>query len=520
MATPEGVLTPDVSGTVATSGSIPAGSSPAPATADSQSSADVKPQSVQGEQTQTQESDPFEGIPALEQLQQEAEKGVPYAKGLAQLRSAFEPLKTQFGELSEKYKVFEPVADRFQNSEELQKAIELNDKLFGFERDESGQLIPATEAFAQDIATRDPVIADFLAADLMNGLTRTDDGREVPRIDLALEEMARDPQRRATALKILGGVEPSSIAPTWQPSEAELKAILKDPDNPTKEEMELQDIYRKLPYDERESLRLNEPDFIRSQLKKEQALQRLTEQTRLAEEREARQQQQREQYVQRQAQEAGNKYVEQGFRTGMTEFANSIVERSKFIAPVDPNSDVAKQMTPEQLAATNQQVQRINTGVGKMVATITAALSHPDTSWAMADFLKEIGVDEKTITAFDGARIEYARNARDYGELNFTHSLERNGNGQSQAGLGALQSNATRAMKQMKGYGNAIAGQMLSLLNEFFEMKAGNYNATLNGAQAVRPPVSGTAYDPAKAPPVRPAGEIFLTRAEIDRQFG
>lgn len=466
---------------------------------------------VQGQEPTQAEADPFEGIPTLEQLQAEAEQGVPYAKGLAQLRSALDPLKTQLGELTQKYSVFEPVADRFGTAEEVQQIVDLKENLYGWERDPAtNHLVPATQSFAENLAKADPDRADFLAADLMNGITRDPEtGRQLPRIDLALESIAQDPERRAKALQILGGVEPTSIAPTWQRSAEDLAAILRDPDKPTAEELALQEVYKKLPFDEAEALKLNDPEFIRNYLKKEQFQQNLMEQNRQAQEREARQQQQREQYLQQQAQNAGNQYVETQFKAGFTEFAKSIVERSKFIAPIDPQSPEAQQMEPAAVQQMNQEIQTINTGVGMMVSTVVAALSHPDTRFVAETFLKQVGIDDKVIQEFDNARVEFARNARDYGELNFQHSIgqPQNGNGQApHAGLGAIQSNATRAMNAMKGRGNLVAKPLLELMSKFFEMKAGSYNQTLNGAPSVRPSITGSAFDP--------------TREATQRQFG
>lgn len=467
---------------------------------------------VQGQPTPEQEVDPLEGVPSLDELKTLAEQNAPNAKALAQLRGAYEALKPQLGKLTEKFKPFEPYADRFSSPEEVQQIVDLKDKLYGWERDPTtNQLVPATQSFAETLAKSAPETADFLAADLMNGMTRDPEtGRELPRIDLALESIAQDPARKAAALKILGGVEPTSIAPTWQPTAAELEVV----------KPELQDIYKSLPYDEREELKLGSPEFINRQLEKEKFQQDLIAQNKQAQERETRQQQQREQYLNTQAQDAGNKYVEQQFRQGFTDFANSIVERSKFIQPIDPQSDVARQMAPEQLTAMNQEIQKINTGVGKFVASVVAGLSHPDTAWVMADFLKDIGIEPKVIQEFDSARLELARNARDFGELNFRGSLGQNGNSnQGHAGLGVLQSNANRALQNMKARGNLVAKPLMELMSKFFEMKAGSYNSTLNGVPQVRPHPTGTAYDPARETTQRqvPDPSNIWNKADIER---
>ena len=215
-----------------------------------------------------------------------------------------------------------------------------------------------------------------------------------------------------------------------------------------------------------------------------------------------------EQEQRQQAENAGNKYVEEQFRTGFTEFANSIVERSKFIQPLTAEAAQAQGLAPEQAQAYNQQAEQINTGIGKMVATVTAALSHPDTQWVAADFLQSLGVDAKVIQQFDQARQEFAQNARNYGELAY-----------QKREAGNILSNANRAMTQLKGRGNLVAQPLLGLLSKFFEMKATSYNATLNSAPSARPPVSGNGYDPTTAMPTNlPTGK--MTRAEIERLYG
>ena len=117
IAAPDVPSTPE-SGTTNVEGS--SHSSPGTGNAPSEQTAGGVTAPVQGQQPQA-EADPFEGIPTLEQLQAEAEQGVPYAKCLAQLRSALDPLKSQVNELTEKYKPFEPFVERA--PEELQQSV-------------------------------------------------------------------------------------------------------------------------------------------------------------------------------------------------------------------------------------------------------------------------------------------------------------------------------------------------------------------------------------------------------------
>jgi hypothetical protein len=247
--------TPDVTASQSGSG-VSQTADPSPAQGTATSSADVNTQqAVQGETTTTQQEDPLAGLPSNDDLAQLVAQKVPNAEAVQRLRSAYEPLKTQFDELSGKFKVFEPVADRFEAPEQLQSVLELQDSLLGWAPDPEtpGAMVPATEAGAQRLAEQYPQHADYLTADLLALPTRDPStGQMVPRIDVVLAGMAADPEERAKALKILGGVEPSAVAPQWQPTEEELAQV----------KPELQDFYRTLPWEDREELKQNSPDFI------------------------------------------------------------------------------------------------------------------------------------------------------------------------------------------------------------------------------------------------------------------
>jgi hypothetical protein len=421
----------------------------------------------------------------------------------ARIKSAYADVKPQLDELREKFSPFESVADRFTSAEQLQPLIELHDTLFSdFERDpNSGELVPATAKAAELLYKQDQQRFGYLWAEMADKEIRhPETGQPVSMFHLALEGAADDPEERAVALRLLRAVEPSAQAPTWAPTEEQLAAV----------RPELQDIFRNLPYDEREDLSANTPDFINRYLQNQKFQQDLMAETKRAQELQNTQEQQRQQYARQQAENAGNQYVEQQFRQGFTEFANSVVERSKFIPPLAPEEAQAQGLAPEQAQAYNQQAEQINKGVGLMVATVTAALSHPDTQWVAAQFLQSLGVDGKVIQSFDQARQEFAQNARNYGELAYIRKDDPS--------IGGILTNANRAMTAMKGRGNLVAQPLLGLLSKFFEMKATSYNATLNSAPSARPPVNGQRYDPTTAAEPRSSG--FLTKDDIYRQFG
>ena len=244
MSTSEGAIAPDVSGSVAPPGGSPADSSPAPATptTDSQSSADVQPQSVQ--ESGPEAVDPLAGLPSVEELKAQAEQGVEQASGLANLRSAYEALKPQYDQIQERFKVFEPIADRFESSEQLQQLVDMQEKLYGFTNDpESGQLVPTTAPFVEALPMDR---ADDLAVELLNRPTLDPGtGQQVRRMDLILDDLAADPAKRAYVARKFGLVEPSAVAPSWAPTPEELEVV----------RPELQQYYKERHVDEREYLR-------------------------------------------------------------------------------------------------------------------------------------------------------------------------------------------------------------------------------------------------------------------------
>lgn len=487
---------PAIASTSTVADSSSAGTSPAPQT--EQTAGPANAGDVQGNQPTPQEDD-FAGVPSLDELKALAEQNAPHAKSLIQLRSAIEEkYKPQLTELAAKFAPFESVADRFQSAEEIQKLVGMQEKLFGWENDpDSGQLVPSTQSFAEELAQGAPETADFLCADLMNGMTRDPQtGRTLSRIDLALEAMKGDPGARANALKILGGVEPSTLAPTWQPTAEELQSV----------RPELQDIYKKLPYETREDLKLNSPDFINNYLQDQQLKQTLEQERTTRATRDQQDAQRRERYVESQATQAGDTYVEQQFKEGFSGFAKSICEKSQFIAPIDPQSPEAQQMGPEGVAQMNQEIQNINQGTGMLVSLAVGALAHRDTRFMAEEFFKSIGVvTDDLLKGFDSSRLEFANNARNYGYLNHKGTLgQQNGQNGNRMDLSSMQANASKSLRSMIANGNAVARPIMQMLSKFFELKAGTHNQTLNGAAAARPAVSGRTYDPTTASQTNP----------------
>lgn len=436
------------------SDSAQVGASPDAASSSDASSAAASPEASSvdvnqpTDQTATPEPNPLEGVPTLEELQ--GKEGVPYAKALAQLRSAYEPLSVQHKELSTKFQILEPFADRFQSSDEVKALVELSESLNGYTQhpsDPKAGLVPDVLPFAERISTDDPERADYLTSALIWGQTKDPaTGQPISRADLVLQTIAQDPEYRAKALQILGGVEPSSVpAPTWTPTEEELSVV----------KPELQDIYKKLPFDKRESLRLNEPDFINEYLDDQKFKAETRARNEQAEIRQREYVAQQEQRVEQEAVSAGDSYVEQGFKEGFTNFANHIFETWK---PTDNPT--------------------INKREGAQVALAVVALSHPDTRFAAEQAFKEIGIDQKALDAFNSAREAYAKLGRQHGYL--THKKMR------------TTEDPGRAQQRLIAQANNLATLITKGRDEYFKARATSFNGELDQAATARIPVGGT----------------------------
>ncbi len=517
MSTPTDALpsvTPDVTASSSDSSvSQTAASSPAQGTATSAAAVDTQ-QAVQGENATTSVDDPLANLPSDDELTQLVARKVPNAEAVQRLKGAYTQLKSQFDPIAEKYKVFEPVADRFQTPDDLQRVIELQDSLIGWQNDpQTGQPVPATEQGAQKLAELYPQHADYLTADLLDLPTRDPQtGQMVPRIDVVLAGMAADPVERAKALKILGGVEPSAIAPQWQPTEDELAVV----------RPELQEFYRKLPYEDREELKMNSPEFINKTLQQLKLTEDLQTERERYQQVEDERQQQREQYITQQANQAGETYLNTQLNDALTTFHNSVVQQCQFIKPIDPAA-LPQGMTAEQAVQMNQQIAASNKAEAAQITGMIVSLFNPQTAAYVVPLLKEIGaVDDKLLGELKRAADSFGSNGRNYGNLQWRGQLGTNGNGyQPTADVTRLGNESSRALKTMVGYANQIKARLMERRSQFFELRAQQHNSTLNGAVATRPPINGTAFDPTTAASngqrIPAAG---LSRDELARIYG
>lgn len=511
MATPEGALTaPDASSPPATGASTATDSSSvSQGTSSSTDTAGSATADVQGTATQA-ETDPLTGVPSIDELNQLPDT-TQYKKSLLQLRSAYESIRPQFDELTQKFTPFQPLIERFEKPEQLQSALELQDSLFAWETDpQTGQPIPSTKAAAQLLDQNHSQHANDLVAELLEMPTLDSvTGQMMPRWEIVLHGIAEDPQERANALRILGGVEPNSIAPQWQPTEDELSVVKDD----------LRDLYKSLPYEDRVELKENSPDFINKtlqQLKLTQDLQQEREQYQRSEQQRM---QAREQYVNQQATQAGDEYVNTHLSQALTTFAENAVQQCQFVKPIDPNN-LPQGMTAEQVVQYNQQAEQINAAEAVTSIASIVALFNQQTKEYIVPYLKKIGaVDDRMLSQLEAAGSSFGNNGRNFGNLAFRQKLAANGNYQPDAGATQLSNEAQRALKTMAGYANQIFGKLVEKKSQAFELRATQHNNTLNSAGAVRPPVNGQGYNPTTAPAqTAPLGR--MTREEINRLYG
>lgn len=467
---------------------------------------------VQGQESEPSLSDILKDLPSVDELNQQAGQGAKYAAGLANLRGRIEPLNQTLTELQSKYSPYESHLERFEGPEQLQNVVQLHDSLIGWTKDaQTGELIPNTQAGAEQLAQQYPRHADYLAADLLNGMT-TDlaTGRQMSRLDVALEGMAEVPEQRAKVAKMFGLVEPSQISPQWQPT-AEQLAVVRP---------ELQDVFKQLPYEEREDLSTMSPDYINRALEREKFTQDLKAERDQSQQREQQQIQQREQYVAQQAHQAGEQYVNTHAAEALTTFHNSVVEQCNFIEPLD-TANLPQGMTPEQANQMNQQIAASNKAEAAQITGLVVNLINEQTRPYVLPLLKEIGVvDDKLIQQLDQASNGFGDNGRNFGELSYRGQLQANGQGfQPDASMTNLRNNADRNLKMMIHIANQVKSKLIEKRSQFFQMKAQGHNQTLNNVATSRQMVRGSTFDPnAAAAQQKPTG--WASRQELERQYG
>lgn len=513
--TPEAAISGgDVSNSAVIGGSSPAGSSPAPSATDSNSSANVTTNPPVQETAQNTDPDPLAGVPSIEEVGETVSK-----EAFLRLRGEYDKVAPRYKEIQPQFEAYQPIISRFEQPEQLQSVLGLHDALIGWERDAQGELVPSTMTGAETLAREYPQHADFLAADLLNMETvDPETGQRMPRIDLALQGIAKDPTERAKALRILGAVEPDSISPQWQASQEELDALISDPENgPTREELALQDEYKRVPFVKRQNLRVNDPEFIKEYLGDQKFKRETRERDERAQQQARVDHQSREQHVVREAQAAGEQHLGTLLTDALTTFHNSVVEQCNFIAPLDAQSP-PQGMSAQDVAAMNTQIAESNKSEAAMITGLTIALVNEQTRPFVVPLLKQIGaIDDKMLSDMEAASGGLGNNARNYGELTYRGKLSGNGF-KPDASITGLGNEAGRNLKLLVHFANQVKTKLMEKRSEFFSMKATDHNQTLNGVANTRPLAQGSAYDPTAATPQRPQG--WESRQDIERQYG
>lgn len=501
MSTPEAtIVAPDASGTTESSTPAVADSSSAGTPPSTQDTAGSATAGAVQDQSTTEQADPLAGVPSIEELQTAADRETPYAKSLIQLRNALEPLKTQYAELQEKWKTFEPVSDRFQSADEVQQLVDMRESLMGWERGPQGELVPATQNFVSKL---DPARQSYVFADLADAMVTGQDGQQIRRIDQIITRMGQDPSERANIARALGLVEPSAVAPQWQATEEQLGVVRDD----------LKDTFTKLPYDKREALSTNEPDFINEYLEERKLKDDLiVERERRTQEDADRQTTYREQ-LQAEAAQAGDAHVTTQLNEALTTFHNSVVDQCKIIEPIDPQNP-PEGMDATQVAQYNQLADKSNKAEAVTVTLAVVGLINEDARQYVVPMLKEIGmIDDKFLAEMTKAGKAFGDNARNFAHLTHTQKIGRNGTYQPGSDVTMLNTESTRNLKLLVYYANQVKSKLIEAKSQAFGMKATGHNTILNGAAATRPGANGGTYDPTTAATQQPKG--WMTRDEI-----
>lgn len=116
----------------------------------------------------------FKDIPTADELRQQAERKVPYATGLLNLRTALETLQPQYDQLKTQHEPWQPVLERYETPEAFQSAFETGRGLFT----ETGELdqqtqLPVRTAVPNLLKLGQESLDDFLrlAEDVTSGVT-------------------------------------------------------------------------------------------------------------------------------------------------------------------------------------------------------------------------------------------------------------------------------------------------------------------------------------------------------------
>lgn len=152
---------------------------------------------VEGTKAPEQSADPLEGLPSLEELEQQAANNVPYAKGLHSVRGAYEALKAETGPVIEQFTPWKDAIEKIGDPTQAQTAYELT-RLLHSPVIENGVAKPdsfTTRPFLERLETESPGAVDQIFADLLVFPVPDENGKEDTLVRHLYRSHGLDPDR-------------------------------------------------------------------------------------------------------------------------------------------------------------------------------------------------------------------------------------------------------------------------------------------------------------------------------------
>lgn len=332
---------------------------------------------------QQTEIDPLDGVPSLEQLQQEAESKVPYAQSLVQLRSAYEQSKSALDEIKplESYK---PLSQRG-DPETLIGKLDLIDGLFAPKVGANGQpeLDPSsgiplhtTTPFLEKANEQNPGLVEQLAADVLQFKTLNPvTGQEEPIIRQVFRELGLNPDDLDRYRKIDTLIANTGTAITPE----ELAAI----------PPELHEAFKSLPSSIRDSLWNQDEDSRKFTLEAQKERLDRNQATQAAEAKQQEAAKQQETAIKEYVSGEQDKYIAEQRQEGYAAVRNDLAQKVTFSS--DP---------------------KINNLMLSLSCLLPVAAMDPELRFGVTEALKEIGVQLEP--SFDEALVAANTHSRQF----------------------------------------------------------------------------------------------------------
>ncbi len=436
----------------------------------------------------SEEADPFEGVPSIDELRQQAERKVPYSEALLRLRTALEARNSEVEGLKGRVGTAEPVLpliEQHGGAEAVQARLEAYNSLFTpvvNPETKQPEVDPATgfprittAPFIERVDAENPGMAEQLLFDALNYEAEFGAGEKV--------RLYRHPAVQAELLKAYG-LDPQRLDDYRNIDARPAHDAGVTPEELTNVPDEFHETYKALPPGVRSDLQQQDDDTRRFNLEahKERFDRKAQETERQAAEAQNRQQQEAQvrQYV---AQEQDS-------------FVNTHFQESHALLM----DDLARQVTFSEDAAANAQMHGI-------VGLALVALRDRDAQFAASKTLEALGVkvDEGFFQALADAD-RHLRDARAYelfGQKGFAQAKLTEANGAKKLALAKTAPIALRIAQ-------ALGGQVVS--------KAKKQNGAIDGATRTRPVPGGDDGEegggilPAGMLPTDPGAGIYLAR--------